>query len=212
MKIKDAYEKYQIMPTLAQHMLRVGSVAKILTNQIKDADFPAKEIVSACLLHDMGNIVKFDLDNVPAGLDIPDIDYWKKAQRKVQDQYGMDEHDATYQMAKDLGVSDTTLEAIANCGTANAKKVLEEKNIASMFVTYCDYHVAPTEIVTPEERLNNILVRYKDTPKYEGYLRDGRNVLEIGNFLEQKYSLNKDEVNELSVKNIALEIGEWELI
>ncbi|MBP6866334.1 MAG: hypothetical protein KBC12_02200 [Candidatus Pacebacteria bacterium] len=212
MKIKERYEKYQIMPTLAEHMLRVGAVAKILTSQIKESGFPSKEIISACLLHDMGNIVKFDLDNVPAGLDIPNIEHWKEVQKKVIDQYGLDEHDATYQMAKDMGVSKVTLDAISNCGTAKAKKVLEEKSIPAMFVTYSDYHVAPTEIVTPEDRLNNILIRYKNTPKYEGYVRDGNNVLEIAHYLEKQYSLDKQQVNEISVKTVVSELLEWELV
>ncbi len=78
--------------------------------------------------------------------------------------------------------------------------------------TYSDYHVAPTEIVTPEDRLNNILIRYKNTPKYEGYVRDGNNVLEIAHYLEKQYSLDKQQVNEISVKTVVSELLEWELV
>ena len=212
MKVEDVYERYQVMPTLAVHMLSVGAVGSILTKSITETGFPKNEIISACLLHDMGNIVKFDLDSIPKGLHIPDVDYWKEVQKKIRTRYGMDEHEVTYKMSRDIRVSDVTLDAITNSGTANAARVLEEKNIAAMFVTYCDYHVMPTAITDPKSRLKDILYRYKNTPKYDGYKRDGMNVLNIADYLENHYSIAKESLDEESVRQEADRLRKWELV
>ena len=74
MNILQIYKKYQIMPQLAEHQLTVAAVAEELLNHLSfppKADPPPAEIldrhdvVAACLLHDMGNIVKFDLTKTP---------------------------------------------------------------------------------------------------------------------------------------------------
>lgn len=212
MKASAAYQYYNIMPTLAQHMLQVGAVAKIVTDQINEPDFPAAEIISACLLHDMGNIVKFDLDNVPAGLDVPDIDHWKSVQTNIRKQYGLDEHQVTHHIANELGVSETTLNAIENCGTSKAASVLAAHNIPAMVVTYCDYHVAPTNIVSPAQRLADILDRYAGTPKYTGYQTDGQNVLALANYLETTYKIDPDLVTAEAVASVVESLRDWDLV
>lgn len=212
MTTTKAYEKFKIMPTLATHMLTVGAVAKIFTDTIVESDFPAKEIVSACLLHDLGNIVKFNLDKTPKGLGIPNIEYWKQEQQDIKNSYGLDEHEVTHTMAHEISVSDITLNAIDNCGSAKAQAVLKAKNVPAMFVTYCDYHVSPTGVVAIEERIEDILHRYKDTPKYEGYKRDTVNVKNIAQFLEETYSLNETSLNTTLVEETIEELKHWDLI
>ena len=47
------------------------------------------------LLHDLGNIVKFDLEKYPdfLGKEKPRLEYWKKVQKEVREKYGSDDHD-----------------------------------------------------------------------------------------------------------------------
>jgi predicted HD phosphohydrolase len=212
MKAAAAYQHYNIMPTLAQHMLQVGAVAKIVTDQINEPDFPATQIISACLLHDMGNIMKFDLDNVPVGLDIPDIDHWKSVQADIRNQYGLDEHQVTHHIASEIGVSSTTLSAIENCGTSKAASVLADQNIPAMFVTYCDYHVAPASIVSPAQRLADILDRYAGTPKHAGYQADSQNVLALADYLETTYNLDPGLVTAEAVAGVVESLKDWDLV
>ena len=69
MTILEIYEKYKIMPQLRTHMLRVAAVGKIVCDAVNEkvkqnrGEFVnTKNVVTACLLHDMGNIIKFDLN------------------------------------------------------------------------------------------------------------------------------------------------------
>jgi hypothetical protein len=212
MKVKDVYEQYEVMPTLAQHMRMVGAVAKILTDQVTEKDFPAREIVTACLLHDMGNIVKFNLDKIPTGLHISDIDHWKMVQKKMREKYGMDEHDVTRKMVVEMGVSEIILNAVSHCGSTKAKHALETKNVPAMFVTYCDYHIAPTSVVTIESRIADILERYKNTPEFEGYKRYSTDIRALAHYLESRFMFDTTKLTTEQVRTLAEELNEWNVV
>ena len=64
MTILEIYEKYKIMPQLQEHQLRVASVAKTICDHLL-VPVHTDHVVSVCLLHDMGNILKFDLQKFP---------------------------------------------------------------------------------------------------------------------------------------------------
>ena len=86
MQIRDLYDKYNLMPQLREHQLRVGGIVRLITN---DHD----SIITA-LVHDMGNIVKFDLDKPYNKIDA--VEKWKIEQEHVRATYGRDAHEATY--------------------------------------------------------------------------------------------------------------------
>ena len=48
------------MPNLAMHQLRVAGVAMQICESL-DTNIDTNSVVKACLLHDMGNIIKFNL-------------------------------------------------------------------------------------------------------------------------------------------------------
>ncbi len=60
-KISEIYEEYKIMPNLREHQLRVAAVAAQICDNF-NKPLNKKEIITACLLHDMGNIIKFKLE------------------------------------------------------------------------------------------------------------------------------------------------------
>ena len=81
MNISEIYEKYQIMPQLQNHMYRVAGVASVICNNFsKPVD--KNSVVSACLLHDMGNIIKSDLNLFPEYLNEKGLSYWKNLKKE----------------------------------------------------------------------------------------------------------------------------------
>jgi 5'-deoxynucleotidase YfbR-like HD superfamily hydrolase len=56
------------MRNLQLHQLRVAAVGQIICESIPDFD-ETEEVVTTCLLHDMGNIIKFDLNYFPEFLE-----------------------------------------------------------------------------------------------------------------------------------------------
>ena len=60
--INKIYTQFRIPPNLQQHMFRVASVAKIICNNWTGKELNQNDIVCVCLIHDLGNIVKYDFN------------------------------------------------------------------------------------------------------------------------------------------------------
>ena len=151
------------MQNLQLHQLRVASVACqiciSLTNKVD-----TESVVKACLLHDMGNIIKFDLSYFPEFNKPEGIDYWKQVQDEYIEKYGHNEHHATIEIVKELGCSDSItslIDAIDHNYVAknNANMTLEEK-----LCVYADNRVTPHGIVSLRERSEEARARYKNHP------------------------------------------------
>lgn len=59
-------------------------------------------VKKASLLHDLGNVVRFDFDKHPEflGKEQVNVDHWKDIQKKVIGSYGSDDHEATERILK----------------------------------------------------------------------------------------------------------------
>ncbi len=165
MRIQDIYDRYTIPPILQKHMYTVASlgsyVADVLSNRSEvDMDIDKDMITQTLLLHDMGNIVKFDL-NKPLFIPEEDVDYWKSIQDDFIRKYGADDHIATTRIVEELGVSQNVIELLS--ATANMTTALAalEKDYNFAIVFYADFRVGPHGILSLDERINDLLVRYK---------------------------------------------------
>src|SRR3954471_17109842 len=108
-KVSEIYSKYKIMPALQQHQLRVAAVAAIICDSLPGIDKEA--VITACLFHDMGNIIKSDLSYFPEFTKPEGIVYWGKVKQDYIRKYGRDEHTATIAIAKEIGLP----EKVMNC-------------------------------------------------------------------------------------------------
>ena len=157
--ISEIYKDYNLMPQLVAHQLRVTAVASAIIESFSEP-LHVPELISACLLHDMGNILKFDLPGFPQFLDSNGLAYWEGVQEEWRVKYGSDEHAATLEIAREIGVSDLTLSYIDAVGFSgaveNEKSDIFEKKIAP----YADMRVAPYGITTLTERMEDAHRRY----------------------------------------------------
>ncbi len=200
--ISQIYAEYKIMPNLAEHMLRVASVASLICDNFV-LSTKKDEIISACLLHDMGNIIKFDLDKFPEFLQPEGLDYWKKVQQEYFEKYGEDEHEATLKIADEIGVSRLTLDLIGAIGFFNAHNTAESDDYNKKITAYCDDRVSPFGIVSLEERLQDLRERYahkggdtKERRAFEAGLR------KIEPQVFEKCRIRPEEINDNTVKPI----------
>lgn len=124
------------MPQLQLHQLRVASVASIVMNCFRKP-LDKNTVITACLLHDMGNIIKFDLGLYPKYLKGRGLAYWEGVQNKFKRNYGEDEHKATYKICNEIGVNDKVKRTIKAFGFSNSKKIYKSDNfevkIGSLF-------------------------------------------------------------------------------
>jgi len=164
--ITDIYREYKIFAGLQKHMLSVAAVAKIICEYSK-IDLETEHIISACLLHDMGNIIKSDLPRFPELLEPEGLEYWQSVQNEFFLKYGHDEHRATMIVAGEIGVSSRTLEAIKHIGFSYIGAVYDIADIFLKICSYCDMRVGPQGIFSLDERLDDLQVRYSKRGKYD---------------------------------------------
>lgn len=144
------------MPNLQLHQLRVAAVAKQICESL-DVEIDMHAIVTACLLHDMGNIIKFDLEYTKR--EFPDFftekgfDYWKNIQAEYIDKYGTDENHATECIAEELGLPVAIITLIKDVIHHAKEDDPESFDFVSCLCKYADMRVGPQAVLSLESRL-----------------------------------------------------------
>lgn len=159
MQIKQLYAKYQIMPQLQTHMLRVAGVGKIILSGWKE-DIDTDLVIKSLLLHDMGNIVKFDLEN-PL-MEVPNLDHWKQVQRNFFEKYGRVTHEVTTKIIAEIGqeeVNEVMEEEHHGYEIGDTMQILNVSWPAKI-LAYCDVRVDPWSVVPMSNRIEDLHKRY----------------------------------------------------
>lgn len=163
MKILEIYEKYKIMPQLQLHQVRVAAVARQICDNLT-AEVDREAVTKACLLHDMGNIIKFDLTVFPDFTQPEGLDYWQKVKKDFAMKYqSSDEHVATLAIAKELNMPKRVLELVGAIGFSQATATSSSKDIDRKICAYSDMRVGPHGVISLEERLVDGAKRYAGT-------------------------------------------------
>jgi putative nucleotidyltransferase with HDIG domain len=165
MDVLEVYERYKIMPQLQEHQLRVAAVAKqICDNFTEPVD--SETVVKACLLHDMGNILKFDLgESLPEFLEPKGRDYWEGVKKETAHKYGSDEHKASVEIARELGMDETVIKCIESIDFAKElDNARVETDIRIKICDTADLRVDPHGVVSMAQRLEEGAKRYKQRP------------------------------------------------
>ena len=159
MQIKQIYEKYEIMPQLETHMLRVAGVGKLILDGWSGA-IDRDLVMRTLLLHDMGNIVKFDLTKLI--LPIENIEHWIEVQQEWWNKYGRDTHGVTVAIARELK-QDDVIEVFeqehGGYSSGDTGQILRQSWPAKM-LAYADVRVTPTGVVPMRERIADLQKRY----------------------------------------------------
>ncbi len=117
-------------------------------------------IIEALLLHDMGNVIKFDFRfSHLLGDEEANIKFWKEIQLKFKQKYG-NEHTATLEIAKEIGVSPQTFGLLEWTGSSKLEQVTDTMDWSAKITCYCDFRVSPFGIVTVNERFDELVNRY----------------------------------------------------
>lgn len=203
-KIRQIYREYKIPPNLQLHMIRAASVGAFFADHWKEKNqLNNIAIIQALLLHDMGNIIKFDFKySHLLGEEEKNVEYWKKVQQEFKDKYGDDEHQATSQIAKEVGIGDEAFELLNAIGSSKLHKALETDNWNKKIVCYCDFRVDPHGVVTVNQRFDEIISRYKgrehelgkieETEKKRGFCLELQKQLQSMLDFNLDYLTNKD--------------------
>ncbi|MCL5101756.1 MAG: hypothetical protein M1544_00135 [Candidatus Marsarchaeota archaeon] len=154
--IGEIYNRYNIMPQLGLHMLRVAAVGSMICDNWMGPEIHKDDIVAVLLIHDLGNIVKFtNLDP-----------YWEGIRKETIDKYGSDDHEATNKIAQEIGVEGRIYRLLEMQGNlwGYRDNVLHSKDYDLKICCYGDSRVAPYGIVSAMERMDNLIERKKGLP------------------------------------------------
>lgn len=140
--INDIYERFKIMPSLQKHMKAVAAVGKLIVSTQLNSDIKKEEddLIAALLLHDLGNIVKFNLETESADR--------RTLQKETIAKYGLDDHEVTMKMIHELKVTDRVSFLISEMGFENLHYVLNSNDMSLKICLYADQRVAPYGIVS----------------------------------------------------------------
>lgn len=151
------------MPNLQMHQFRVATVAFQICDSL-NIKVDKESILKTCLLHDMGNIIKFRLDYFPEWNNPEGIEYWQKVQNDYINKYGNNEHHATVEIARELGVSDYVLDLINSVDPSLSEVNNLDLNFDKKICLYADNRVTPHGIVSRAERSLEAKKRYENHP------------------------------------------------
>ena len=141
------------MPNLQDHQLRVAAVAGLICDSL-DIKTDKENIIKACLLHDMGNIIKFDLsyteNNFPQFLEPQGLKYWQDIQKEYFEKYGKDEHETSIQIAHEIESNSSVIDLINCIDGLFVEKIAKEDNLEQKICMYADNRVSPHAVVSIE--------------------------------------------------------------
>lgn len=163
MQVRDLYAKYNLMPQLITHQLRVGGIVRLITDD--------RESILTALVHDMGNMAKF------SNLDT----FWTGEQEKFWNKYGKNAHEATIKILEEAGLPRLKNNIQAEADFYRDIMIIEDYHKVgrpSIFTLYGDSRVTFEGVVPLEERTLDLETRYSDHkndriwgPKLEKYVQ-----------------------------------------
>ncbi len=213
------------MPMLQEHQLRVAAVAEMICEHM-NALVDKENVLKACLLHDMGNIIKFKLGYFPDSLEPNGLRYWQEVQDEYIKKYGgSNEHIATIEIANELGVNKEIIELINSIGFITSEDNRETQNLNKKICAYADMRVAVGGVVSLEERFTETRQRYMGDSKstiieYDGKIEEDilksrksfeDNLTVIEQQIFEKCTIKPENINDLSVKSIVEKLKNYEI-
>lgn len=163
--ITDIYARYPVTPNLARHMLRVGAVTRLILDHWTGPDLDERTMMRIALLHDTGNILKFDFDGHPHLLEEEqgNLAYWKKLQAQWADRFA-NEDEMTYAIAAECGLEPDAIAMMRDMGYGLMDRIAQEERFERKIVKYADMRAAPFGILPLRDRLEEGRKRYAKHP------------------------------------------------
>jgi hypothetical protein len=210
--ISEIYTEYKIMPNLQEHMLRVAAVASIICDNF-DEFLPKNDIITACLLHDMGNIIKSNLEILPEFLEPEGRDYWQKVKNEYIGKYGEDEHKATLEIMRELGAPSEIIELVDKIGFSLLCEHRDADNLIHKIISYSDGRVDPYGIVSYDERMEEAKKRYQNNKDNKRTEEERLKSVACGEEIEKqifsKCKIKPEDINNETVAPVILSLKEF---
>ncbi len=202
--IDGIYDRYRIIPNLRVHMKKVAAVGELVMDSWSDdrPEMRKVDVVAALLLHDIGNIVKFNFGDpvMWQGYTWTDMEYWKVVRDEVAGRYGStSDHDVTSRMVEELGLDGRSAFLVRNMLLENIEFVLRSGDFELKICTYADQRVAPSGVVCIRERFEDLRRRYAGRPEFHFRPEGEALALRLEKQIFSRTTISPEAVNEESI-------------
>lgn len=177
-------------------MLRVGAVASIICDSLIEVVVDKNLIVTTALLHDMGNIIKYDFSKVDL-LDEKDktrVNDLKLTQKKFINKYGDSPDEATLSVIKEITSDSSVVNLCKNSHWELADQFLHTDFWDRKIVLYSDIRVGPFGVFGLNDRFDDLENR---RPGEKASLRVLRHQgIEIEKEIQRAVKINLQDIND----------------
>lgn len=160
--IKSIYARFPIPQNLQEHHFRVVSVGRLIADHWNGPAINNNDLVAYLLLHDVGNIVKFDFSQKDMYRD--DITLyihgWKKRQEETIKKYGSQDQDVTLAFARALAVPPRIIQLLQHTDLLFMNDLVHSSDWENKLGKYADLRVGPHGVLTLKERFDDLQKRY----------------------------------------------------
>ncbi len=162
MTILRIYKIYSIPQNLQLHMLRVAAVGKSICDHSLSQDLDTDLIVKTLLLHDMGNILKFDFNNPSlfAVHDQSQIQVYKETQISFKQKYGNNVDKATLQIIKEISADNRVAQLCEHSHAEAMGKYIDGEFWHEKICYYADMRIGLNGALTVDKRFEDLKKRY----------------------------------------------------
>jgi tRNA threonylcarbamoyladenosine modification (KEOPS) complex Cgi121 subunit len=141
--ILQVYRDYKITRTLQLHQLRVAAVAQQICDNLT-IKVDSEVVIMACLIHDMGNILKFVFTAPEEWFEPEGKKYWRQIQKEMAEKYKTtNEHKLSLMIAKELKVSNKVLTCIESIDFSKTIQTVSGPTVEPKICDYADLRVNP---------------------------------------------------------------------
>ena len=161
--IHSIYDEYAVPQNVRMHMMRVAAVAEIICDNI-NPKIDSSDLVAVSLIHDLGNIVKFDFSHKEKILllekkDRENIEFLKKKQKEFFEKYGENDIVANKLIAEEIGVNKRVLYLLKNKEIEYSETNFWVNDLELMILFYTDLRVAPRGVTSMKKRIEEYAKR-----------------------------------------------------
>ena len=214
MQIESIYSRFNIPNTLKQHMLLVTAVGKYITDHWQGSAIDEQAVITTLLVHDLGNLVKFDLSEGAQVID-PTLftDEWRQRQKQMRAKYGRNSHQATLMMLQELGLPEKIQQLAAKMDASNVCAIAQD-SLEQQICEYADMRVVPNKVTSLEKRLRDLRARYSHHPGWDNetsFLQNAACIKQIENTLQQYTAIDVASIPPEKISVYLVELAQFEI-
>ena len=165
--IKEIYAKYFVPKNLQVHMFRAAAVGEMVIDNWNGPKINGDDIIAALLLHDLGNIVKMDVEDengVSAKLlkehNDKSMDFWKEKKKEMVKKYSENDHDATNKMIEEIDAPKEVKFIVTKGIFLDNDFTLASDNWELKIKAISDQRIGPWGVLSLKERFEEVKIRY----------------------------------------------------